>query len=182
MSLLEIFLTFFKISSFTFGGGYTIIPVIQDEFSKKRQLISNEDMMNIVAIGQSGPGAMAINTSILTGYRIRGIKGAIAAVLGAVSPCILIITAVSYFYQEFSQNTYIQMALKGMSGAISAVLLLTTYNLFKTAMRYDKNYSILAMIFATAMALFTNISTSIIILILALSGLILFGLRKEEEV
>lgn len=181
ISLMEIFLTFFKISSFTFGGGYTIIPVIKDEFSNKRNLIDEDDMIDIIAIGQSGPGAMAINTSILTGYKIRGPKGAIVAALGSVSPCIIIITIISYFYQQFSNNRIIQLALKGMSGAISAILLLTTYDLLKTALKSNKTYGIIAMIFSFVISMFTNISTSFIILALALAGLIIFGLKKEDK-
>lgn len=147
IKLWDIFIIFFKISSFTFGGGYTIIPVIKDEFSIKRNLIDEEDMIDIIAVGQSGPGAMAINTSILTGYKILGRKGAIVAALGAIAPCILIITLVSYFYRQFSQNRIIQLALKGMSGAISAILLLTTYDLFKASIKKNKLYAFLAMIF-----------------------------------
>ena len=182
ISLWEIFLTFLKISSFTFGGGYTIIPVIKDEFSAKRNLISEDDMMDIIAIGQSGPGAMAINTSILTGYKMKGIKGAFAAVLGSVVPCIVIITIVSYFYKEFSENQIVQIVLKAMSGAISAVLLLTTYDLYKNAIKDNTIYSYIAMIFAFVAAVFFNISTSLIILILALSGLIIFVISKREVV
>ncbi|NLW52140.1 MAG: chromate transporter [Tissierellia bacterium] len=182
ISLWEVFLTFLKISSFTFGGGYTIIPVIKDEFSVKRNLITEDDMMDIIAVGQSGPGAMAINTSILTGYKVKGIKGALAAVVGAVLPCIVIITIVSYFYKEFRDNHTIQTILKAMSGAISAVLLLTTYDLFKNAIKENTLYAYIAMIFAFVSVVFFNVSTSLIILILALSGLILFGLVKKEGV
>lgn len=181
ISLFEIFTTFFKISSFTFGGGYTIIPVIKDEFSKKRDLINEDEMMNIIAIAQSGPGAMAISTSILTGYRVKGFKGALAAAIGAVLPCILIITLVSYFYKEFSQNRIIQLALKGMSGAISAILLMTTYNLYKNAIKKDSLYGHIAMVIAFIIGMFTDLSTSWIILGLAICGLVYFGLLRRDK-
>lgn len=180
ITLPEIFLTFLKISSFTFGGGYTIIPVIKDEFSKKKKLIDEDDMMDIIAIAQSGPGAMAISTSILTGYKIKGIKGALAAAIGAVLPCIVIISIISFFYKEFSQNRIIQFALKGMSGAISAVLLNTTYNMYKNAVKKDSLYGHIVMVIAFLIAMFTDISTSWIILGLAISGLIYFRLKKED--
>lgn len=181
ISLSEIFWTFLKISSFTFGGGYTIIPVIKDEFAKNRNLIDEEDMLDIVAIAQSGPGAMAISTSILTGYKLRGFKGALAAAVGAVVPCIVIITIISYFYKEFSQNRIIQLALKGMAGAISAILLLTTYTMYKNAVKKDSLYGHIAMAVVFIVGMFTDISTSWIILALALAGLIYFGARKEQE-
>lgn len=181
ITLSEIFLTFLKISSFTFGGGYTIIPVIKDEFSKKKHLIDEDDMMDIIAIAQSGPGAMAISTSILTGYKIKGIKGAFAAALGAVVPCIVIISIISFFYKEFNQNRIIQLALKGMSGAISAILLLTTYNMYKNSVKKDSLYGHIAMVIVFLIAMFTDISTSWIILGLAIAGLVYFGIKKEAE-
>ncbi|MDO5026429.1 MAG: chromate transporter [Tissierellia bacterium] len=181
IKLSEIFLTFLKISSFTFGGGYTIIPVIKNEFSEKKDLITEDDMMDIIALAQSGPGAMAISTSILTGYRLRGIKGAFVAALGAVVPCIVIISLVSIFYQEFSQNRLIQLALKGMSGAISAILLSTTYTMYKNAVKKESLYGHIAMVIAFIIGMFTDISTSWIILALAICGLVYFGLKKEED-
>lgn len=181
INLLEIFMIFLKISSFTFGGGYTIIPVIKDEFSSKRNLITEEDMLDIIAIGQSGPGAMAVNTSILTGYKIAGFSGAIAATLGAAIPCIVIITIISYFYKQFSENALIQTILKAMSGAISAILLLTTYDLFKQATKKYKLYAYIAMTFAFVASMFLGIKTGLIILSLALAGLIIFSIYKEDE-
>lgn len=180
LSLLNIFLIFLKISSFTFGGGYTIIPVIKDEFSTKRNLISEEDMLEIVALGQSGPGAMAVNTSILTGYKIRGFWGACAATLGAALPCIVIISIISYFYRAFSENTLIQTILKAMSGAISAVLLLTSYDLFKQAIKSSRLYPFIAMTFAFIASVYLGIPTAFIILTLALAGLIIYSIKKEE--
>lgn len=181
ITLREIFITFLKISSFTFGGGYTIIPVIKDEFSTKRNLINEDDMMDIIALAQSGPGAMAISTSILTGYKVRGVKGAFAAAVGAVVPCIIIISIISFFYKEFSQNKIIQLALKGMSGAISAVLLLTTYNMYKNSVKKDSLYGHIVMVIAFLTAMFTDLSTSWIILGLAVIGLIYFSMKKEGE-
>ena len=75
ISLRELFTTFFRINAVTFGGGYTIVPVIRDEFMKKKGLIDEDEMLDIVALAQSGPGAMAISTSLLTGYKLRGVKG-----------------------------------------------------------------------------------------------------------
>lgn len=181
ISLFEIFMTFLKISSFTFGGGYTIIPVIRDEFVHKRGLVREEEMLDLMAIAQSGPGAMAISTSILTGYRIKGLKGALSAALGAITPCIVIISIISYFYKEFSHNKYIQYALKGMSGAISAILIFTTYDLYKMATKSNKIYGYIAIILAFSASMFTSIPTSLIILSLALSGLIIFGLKKDKK-
>ncbi len=180
IKLSEIFMIFLKISSFTFGGGYTIIPVIKDEFSEKRNLITDDDMMDIIALAQSGPGALTISASILTGYRLRGLKGALVAAIGSVLPCIIIISIISVFYQEFSQNHTIQYALKAMSGAISAILLSTTYSMYKNAVKKESIYGHITMAVAFSMAMFTKISTSWLILGLAISGLIYFGIKEAK--
>lgn len=181
IGLGELFLTFLKISSFTFGGGYTIIPVIKNEFSEKRNLISEDDMLQIVAISQSGPGALAINGAILTGYRIKGLAGALIAALASALPSIVIITIISFFYKEFSENTYVQAALTGMSGVISAILLVTTYDLFKNAIRNNWVFSLLLMVFAFIGSFFWHLNSALIIVILALSGLIVFTFIIKEE-
>ena len=97
ISLLELFLTFFRINAITFGGGYTIVVVLRDEFMSKKKIISEDEMLDLVAIAQSGPGAMAINTSVLTGYKLRGPLGALVCMLASVAPCIIIITIISHF-------------------------------------------------------------------------------------
>ncbi len=181
IGLGELFLTFLKISSFTFGGGYTIIPVIKNEFSEKRNLISEDDMLQIVAISQSGPGALAINGAILTGYRIKGLAGALIAALASALPSIVIITIISFFYKEFSENTYVQAALTGMSGVISAILLVTTYDLFKNAIKNNWVFSLLLMVFAFIGSFFWHLNSALIIVILALSGLIVFTFIIKEE-
>ncbi len=104
ISYKSLFTTFFKINMFTFGGGYTIVPVIRDEFVNKKKLIDDDEMLDIVAIAQSGPGPMAINTSILTGYRLIGWKGALVCLLASVLPCLIIISIMYYVYNTISQN------------------------------------------------------------------------------
>lgn len=181
ISLWELFITFLKISSFTFGGGYTIIPVIKNEFSEKRNLIDEDDMLQIVAISQSGPGALAINGAILTGYRIRGLMGALIAALASAIPSIVIITIISFFYKEFSENTYVQAALTGMSGVISAILLITTYDLFKNAIKDNKIFALGLMVFAFLGSFYFHLNSALIILILALSGLVVFTFIIKED-
>ena len=135
MNIVEMFLIFLKIASFTFGGGYTIVPVMKDEFSVKRNLIDEKEMIDIVSISTSGPGPMAINCAILTGYRLHGVFGAIMAALASAIPSLIIITVVSYFYKEFSENYYVKSALLGMGGIIAGVLVITSYSMAKQALK-----------------------------------------------
>lgn len=182
ISLLEIFLTFLKINAFTFGGGYTIVPVIRDEFMKNKKLIDDQEMLDIVAIAQSGPGAMAISTSLLTGYRLRGLKGAITALFASIIPCLVIITVVYYFYDSFRDNPLVSTIMIGIGGTISAVLLITVYDMAKGQMKKHPVYSFILMISSFVASYVLNISTIYIIGSLAFIGLIVFSLYKEEEV
>ena len=141
ISLSEIFFTFLKINTVTFGGGYTIVPVIRDEFMNRKKLIDEEEMLNIVTIAQSGPGAMAISTSLLTGYRLRGIQGALTALVASVLPCLVIITVLFYVYDAFSSNLWVKAALEGMAGVISAALIITVYSMAKQALKNHTFFS-----------------------------------------
>lgn len=179
ISLWQLFLIFLKINTFTFGGGYTIIAVIRDEFVIKRKLIDDNEILNLMAIAQSGPGALAINASILTGFSLKGLSGALAATLASVLPCLVIITLISVFYQIFKTNRYVAAALTGMSGAISAVLIITTYKLAVQAFKIDRWISLAIMISSFLLSAYTNLHTGLIIGGLALFGLFYYGGWKE---
>lgn len=180
ISLWELFLTFLKINTFTFGGGYTIVPIIKDEFVDGKGLISESEMLDIVALAQSGPGAMAISTSLLTGYRVRGPIGALVCMGASVLPCLVIITLISGFYQSFRSNFYVNAALAGISGIISAVLFVTVFNMGRSAIRLNPNFSIIMMTLAFVLGYFTNINTGLIILFLGLIGILVSHIEKGE--
>lgn len=182
ISLSEIFRTFFKINAVTFGGGYTIVPVIRDEFVKKKQLIEEDEMLSLVALAQSGPGAMAISTSLLTGYRLRGWKGALTALIASVLPCLILISIIYYFYEAFAANFWVKSALLGMGGVISAVLVLTVYDMGRTALRRHRVFSLILMISAFLASFVFDVHTILIILALALVGLVTFTVIPEGMV
>lgn len=182
ISLSEIFLTFFKINSVTFGGGYTIVPVIRDEFVKKKKLIDEDEMLSLVALAQSGPGAMAISTSLLTGYKLRGWKGAATALTASVLPCLIIISTLFYFYEAFSKNFWVKSALIGMGGVISAVLVLTVYDMGKSALKKHPRFSLVLMLGAFIASFVFKIHTVLIIVTLAIIGLVTFSMFQEGQV
>lgn len=167
---IDLFKTLLKINAVTFGGGYTIVPIIRDEFVKNKKIIDDDEMMKIIALAQSCPGAMAINTSILLGYRINKTKGAIASVLAATLPCLVIISIVSLIYNKIHDNPFINMMLISMSGAISAILLLTVVDLAKSNLKKDKALGIGIMILAFVMGFVFNINVAIILLACACIG------------
>lgn len=181
ISMMELFLTFLKINTFTFGGGYTIVPIIKDEFVDNKGLISQDEMLDLVALAQSGPGAMAISASLLTGYRARGPLGALVCMGASILPCLVIITIISGFYQSFKSNFYVNAALSGISGIISAVLFVTVYRMGQTALKANRTFSIIMMVLAFCLAYFTSLNTGLIILFLGLIGILVSHMEKGER-
>lgn len=182
ISYRDLFFTFLKINSFTFGGGYTIVPVIRDEFVRGKELISEEEMLDLTALAQSGPGPMAINASILTGYRLRGPLGAIVSLSASALPCLVIITILYYIYDSVRDNALVNAAFSVMAGAISAVLVVTSWDMAKLAIKEHKIFGSLLFIAALLGEHFLNINAAIIILISGLVGLFVFSICKEAEV
>lgn len=125
----------FVLSAFTVGGGYVIVPLMQKKFVEDLGWIDTEEMLDLVAIGQSMPGVLAVNTSILIGYRIAGLSGALTTVLGTVSPPLLIITLVSYFYMQFQDNPIIEALMFGMQIGVVAVILNVVFNMAKDVLK-----------------------------------------------
>lgn len=181
ISIAKMFMIFLKIASFTFGGGYTIVPVMKDEFSVKRKLIDEKEMLDIVSISTSGPGPMAINCAIITGYRLHGVFGAIMAAISSAIPSLVIITIISYFYKEFSENYYVMAALTGMGGAIAGVLLITSYDMAKQALKTHTFVSAFIIICTFVASYVVSVNTGIIILVTAIFGLFVYSLIEDEE-
>ena len=130
VSLWQIFAVFAKIGAFTIGGGYAMIPIIQDEMSR-RGWISEEELPDIVALSQSAPGVMAVNISIFAGYRLRGVKGSIAATLGSITPSFCIILAIAMVFTSFKDNPWVVKAFKGIRPAVIALIAVPMINMAK---------------------------------------------------
>lgn len=117
-----LFSSTFYISAFTFGGGYVIIPLLKKKFVDELHWLEEEDMLNMAAIAQSAPGAIAVNAAILVGWRIMGVLGAAIAILGTVLPPLIILSVVSLFYAGFRDNPIISAVLQGMMAGVAAVI------------------------------------------------------------
>ena len=118
----QLFLSTFKLSACTFGGGFVIIPLMRERFVKELHWIEEEETLDLTAIAQSSPGSIAINASILVGYHVAGIPGALITVVGAALPPLIIISVISAFYQAFRSNKYVSMAMAGMLAGVAAVI------------------------------------------------------------
>lgn len=117
-----LFLSTLKLSAFTFGGGFVIIPLMRKQFVEKLHWIDEKEMMDFTAIAQSSPGAIAVNASILVGYRVAGVPGAFLTVFGTVLPPLVIISVISFFYASFRDNAFVAMAMNGMLAGVAAVI------------------------------------------------------------
>lgn len=119
----KIFVSMLYISAFTFGGGFVIVTFMRKKFVDELHWIDEEEMLDMIALAQSCPGAMAINTANLLGWRMAGFWGMLVSVLGTAIPPVTIITILSFFYDAFSANPWVALALKGMQAGVAAVFL-----------------------------------------------------------
>ena len=120
-SLWSIFKVFFKIGAFTIGGGYAMIPIIKDELDR-RHWIGEDELPDILALAQSAPGILAVNVSIFTGYKIRGVKGSIAATLGSVLPSFLIILVIALMFSNFRNNAIVMRIFSGIRPVVVSLI------------------------------------------------------------
>lgn len=129
--LWQVFSSFFKIGAFTFGGGYAMIPLIQNEAVEKRHWVSDEDILEVVAIAESTPGPIAINSATFVGYKAAGILGSVCATLGVVLPSFVIILLLSYVLQQFQQVLAVQYAFQGIRAGVLALLVKALWTMYK---------------------------------------------------
>ena len=175
--LFKMFLTFFKIGSFTFGGGYAMIPLIEEEVVKRNKWITKEEFMDVLVISQSFPGALAINASTFIGYKIGGLRGAFLGLLGVALPSFLIILIVATVFMQFRNNYYVNLAFKGISAAVPMLVLVAVVSLGKSV---QKNITNLTLIIIGVIALtFFNINPIIVIVVSAIFGIVF--LRKKVK-
>lgn len=161
----KLFLSAFYLSAFTFGGGYVIVSLMKKKFVDDLKWIDEEEMLNLVAIAQSSPGPVAVNASILVGYRVAGILGSCVTILGTVLPPFIIISVISFFYTAFRDNVVVNAVLKGMQAGVSAVIADVVLNLSSNVVKEKEVISILVMVGAFYATYVLNINVMFIILI-----------------
>jgi len=170
MNLLKLFYIFFKIGAFTFGGGYAMIPLIQTEVVDRNRWLSNGEFLDTIALAQSAPGALAVNASIIIGYRLRGFFGAIFCVLGVALPSLIIMLVISMYLYQYRENYIVDKIFMGIKPAIVALIASAVYKLIK-ASNYKKKVLLIPLI-ATIAIVFFNVNPIYIIIIAGASGII----------
>ena len=167
VSLWQIFAVFAKIGAFTIGGGYAMIPIIQREMSR-RGWISDEELPDIVALSQSAPGVMAVNISIFAGYRLRGVRGSIAATLGSILPSFLIILAIAMFFSAFRDNPWVERAFKGIRPVVISLIAVPMVNMARKSCTTWWKWAIV--VASLVLVAFLNVSPIYILLVVIIIG------------
>lgn len=184
--LLTLFLTFIKVGALTFGGGYAMIPIIENEVTKKRKWITDAEILDIIVISETTPGPIAVNAATYVGYKVSGILGSIFATLGLALPSFVIIFVISYFYKDFMQWQVIQAAFKGLKVGV-IILLINAVIKLKKNVKFDL-ISIILFILTLAIMILSTIFdfgfkylSLCLILFGLLIGIVLTALSKKKE-
>lgn len=166
-----LFKSMFLLSACTFGGGFVIVSLMKKKFVEELKWLEEDEMLDITAITQSSPGPLPVNASVIIGYRMQGIPGSLAAVLGTILPPMFVISLICVFYTEFRQNLYIAAALQVMRAGVAAVILDVTWNLAKNVWNSHSVFYTSLMVLSFCGAYFFGVSTMIIILICLVIGI-----------
>ena len=179
--LKELFLTFFKIGAFTFGGGYAMIPLIKREVVETKKWINEEDMFDIIAIAESTPGPLAVNTATFVGSRMMGIKGSMAATLGVVSPSFLIIVTISQLLLQIEDLKIVQDAFMGIRAGVLVLIANALLSLFRKLKKEAFTYVLLTL--ALLLIWIAKLDTIVVLVICAIAGILWCNyLRKKVQV
>ena len=173
----ELFKSTFLISMFTFGGGFVIIPLMKERFVDQYKWLEERETLNLIAIAQSAPGAVAINASIILGYKIAGILGIVSTLIGTILPPLIILTIVSKFYALISTNSQVQFILKGMQCGVAIVLANIVIKMIIKELKHNAIISCIIMVGSFLAAYSFNVN---ILLILLIDGIIGIIFLKED--
>lgn len=177
----QLFIAFFKIGLFTFGGGYAMLPMLRKEVVDKHQWATDEEMLDYFAIGQSTPGIIAINTSTFIGVKKAGVVGALFSTLGMITPSLIIIISIAKFFEAFAENMYVEKAFMGIRVVVVVLILNAVIRMAKKSI---KNWlHVLLFTAAFLIIMFTPASPIYVVVGSGLIGLLVqvIGSRGEEE-
>ena len=177
-TLIELFVTFFKIGGLTYGGGYAMLPMLSREVIDKHHWVTEEEVLDIYAIGQVTPGIIAVNTATMIGYRKRGIAGAIAATLGEVAPSLIIITLLATVLLQVKDSVLVQRAFGGIRVAVCALITQSVLTLAKKSLIDIP--TVLLFLATVAATLFFSVSPIIVVVFAILYGLTVKQIRRGE--
>ncbi|NLY17859.1 MAG: chromate transporter [Clostridiaceae bacterium] len=176
----KLFTSTFYLSAFTFGGGFVIIPLMKKKFADDLPWVEEGEMLNLAAIAQSSPGAVAVNAAILLGYRVAGIPGALVTISGTILPPFITISVISFFYTAFRDNNVINAVLKGMQAGVAAVIADVVLNLGSKVLKEKDTVSAAIMAGAFITTFFLDINVIYIILVCGCIGAVKIFIQMKK--
>lgn len=168
--LTKLFFSVFKLSACTFGGGFVIVPLMRKRFVEELGWIEEQEMLDMTAIAQSSPGAIAVNASILVGYHVAGVRGALLSVLGTVTPPLIIISVISLFYQAFRDNPVVSLVMEGMLCGVAAVILDVVLDMIRAILKNKRLLPVLVLLGAFISVRFFSVNILLVILLCGIIG------------
>ena len=162
----SLFISFFKIGAFTLGGGYVMIPLIEKEIVNKRKWISNDEFTEMLTLAQSAPGAIAVNTAVFVGYKLKGMRGMLATVLGTIIPSFTVILLIAMFFTEFKNDPIVERIFCGIRPAVIALIAVPVVNMLK-----NNGFKIHAIIITAISAMAVWLLGVSPIIVIAMAGL-----------
>lgn len=179
--LKKLFFSTLYLSAFTFGGGYVIVTLLKNKFVDEYHWIDEEEMLDLVAIAQSSPGAIAVNGAIVVGYKLGGIPGVLVSVLGAILPPMIILSLISVIYDFFITNPYIRAMLNGMTAGVGAVIVSVVYDMGSNIVKKKDWIQIVIMIVSFILCWFFKVNVIYIILAVAAFGAVRTVISKRRK-
>lgn len=177
----KLFFATLTLSAFTFGGGYVIVTLMKDKFVDEYHWIGEEEILDLVAIAQSSPGAIAVNGAIVVGYKLSGILGALVAILGTILPPFVILSVISVCYNVFRENFFVAQMLSGMQAGVGAVIASVTYDMAAPIIKERDPVSLCILCGAFLAACVLEIDMVYIVIACGLLGVIRTLLAKRRE-
>lgn len=177
ISALTMFISFFYIGLVTIGGGLAMLPIMEEEFVDKRKFLTKAEIVDVFALAQSIPGVIAVNTSLLTGFKIAGIFGGIMAGIGVMMPSFIIILIIAPIFERVQSLEYVNKAFLGIKGAIAALILLSAYDMGKSVLK--NKFTALLFILSFILVVFLNFNVIYTLLLSAFLGWIYYLISKK---
>lgn len=177
---VKLFWSTFTLSAFTFGGGYVIVPLMRKRFVEQLGWLDEEEMLDYIAIAQASPGPIAVNASILVGYRLAGFWGAMSTILGTILPPLIILSVLSLVYLQVRDNHTVALVLRGMQAGVTAVIADVIITMASKVFKQKEAISIVIMLGALAAVTVFKINVVYVILFCIALGLLRVGFTKKD--
>ncbi|HEY8395972.1 MAG TPA: chromate transporter [Bacilli bacterium] len=178
---LELFVTFFKIGAFTFGGGYAMVPLIKEEIVDKKGWINNDEMLDMLALAEATPGVIAVNSATFVGYKIGGFWGSLFATLGVVLPSFFVILLVALFFEDFLKIKAVANIFRGIRAGVTVLIFNAGLKFFRKIPKTALSYFLIALAFGLSVFVEFRYLSVLLILFGFLLGVIGQAFKNKKE-